>query len=185
VFSFVKFLSCTTFRISVIFSRSRKRIHTEIATLTGTYKCSSVQDMFCSLQTQYLPHITSCTKGFFADQTMVVFQYRKTTISVSLRPTDGGKMQLDHCPYSYEQKSYVISFKNKMKMKTLLICIVFFATFRISVIFSRSRKRIHTEIATLTGTYKCSSTVRILWRDYDFRFSARSFMLLQRKSDVW
>jgi hypothetical protein len=31
---------------------------------------------------------------------MVVFQYRKTTISVSLRPTDGGKMQLDHCPYS-------------------------------------------------------------------------------------
>ena len=47
-----------TFRISVIFSRSRKRIHTEIATLTGTYKCSSVQDMFCSLQTQDLPHIT-------------------------------------------------------------------------------------------------------------------------------
>ena len=39
-----------------------------------------------------------------------------------------------------------------MIMTTLLICIVFLVAFRISVIFSRSRKRIHTEIATLTGT---------------------------------
>jgi hypothetical protein len=33
---------------------------------------------------------------------------------------------------------------------------------------------------------KCSwTTASILWRDYDFRFSARSYMLLQRKRDVW
>jgi hypothetical protein len=57
-----------------------------------------------------------------------------------------------------EKKSYVISFKSKMIMKTLPICIVFLVAFRISVIFSQSRKRIHTEIATLPVFFEGSMT---------------------------
>ena len=33
---------------------------------------------------------------------------------------------------------------------------------------------------------RCSwTTACILWRDYDFRFSARFYLLLQRKSEMW